>query len=456
MKKNLLLLAPLLFSFFLGKATHNQGGEITVKQTGTLEYLATIHTYTKASSFPADRDSLQICWGDGMCEWVVRDTSFIVAEDLKYNSYPASHTYSAQGTFIISMTDPNRNGGIINIPLSDNVPFHIETMIVVNDLQNSTPIITNNIADFAYVGEVYQHNPMAFDCDGDSLVYELMVPLKGINEPIPNYSLPNEFPISIDNIFIINSEFGTITWTIPQDAGLYTVAIKISEFRGDNLLSTTIRDFQITVEEDENFSPEITTNLMSDQMTLSVGDTLNIVLEGVDPDAEDLWFRAGGQPFSLNNPPSFSAPADFQTGPISANFNWVITDDHVLFSPHYLVFRLEEQGANNIGGLTKYEVVKISVNDSPTSTDDLSNDLNFTVFPNPISDGILNIKFEEDFLNQKTSVEILSLDGKVLLQKSLNIFDRNQTIDVSSIISGNYIVKITSANQGNATMIYIK
>ncbi len=455
MKKAILLTVTFLCLFFIGKATHNVGGEITVKQTGTLEYEATIHTYTIASSIPADRDSLNICWGDGVCEWVARDTSYLVGNNLKYNRYPKIHTYSSQNTYTISMTDPNRIGGILNIPISSNIPFHIETTIVVNDLQNSTPIIKNPISDLAYVGQVYQHNPIAFDCDGDSLTYEFNIPLQGIGSPIPNFSLPDQIFVSLDNILEINSENGTITWSVPQQAGLYTIAIKISEFRGDNLLSTTIRDFQISVLPDFNLSPEITTNLLAEQMTLSVGDTLNFDVTGVDPSGENLLLQCSGQPFLLNHPPTFDAPTDFQDGPITTNFDWVITDDHVLFSPHYIVFRLEERGENSVEGLTKYKVIKVSINDSPTNTDDLFENLEYKIFPNPITEGILNVKFNDDFLGEKIIWQVFSLDGKLLLENLMNIYELQQTIDLQGLIKGNYIFTVSSATNSISNIITI-
>ena len=50
------------FSFVY--ATHNRAGEITYEQIGDLTIRVTITTYTKTSSFSADRDSLEIFWGD--------------------------------------------------------------------------------------------------------------------------------------------------------------------------------------------------------------------------------------------------------------------------------------------------------------------------------------------------------------------------------------------------------
>ncbi|MBT8218631.1 MAG: hypothetical protein KJP00_02320, partial [Bacteroidia bacterium] len=59
-------------------ATHNRAGEITYVQIGPLTIRATITTYTKASSIQADQDSLELCWGDGTCQQVLRTNGPIV------------------------------------------------------------------------------------------------------------------------------------------------------------------------------------------------------------------------------------------------------------------------------------------------------------------------------------------------------------------------------------------
>ena len=129
--------------FFCGlydlKATHNRAGEITVEQIDALTIKAMITTYTKASSIQADRDSLTLCWGDGNCELLVRINGPIgnsgipngerLPNDTKVNIYMAFHVYPGIGTYKLSMTDPNRNGQILNVnpPNSDMVEFHLET-----------------------------------------------------------------------------------------------------------------------------------------------------------------------------------------------------------------------------------------------------------------------------------------------------------------------------------------
>ena len=65
MKRHVLQIRTLIFIAFLcfsekAHATHNRAGEIWIEQIGQLTIRATIITYTKASSIPADRDTLDV------------------------------------------------------------------------------------------------------------------------------------------------------------------------------------------------------------------------------------------------------------------------------------------------------------------------------------------------------------------------------------------------------------
>ncbi|MEZ5198442.1 MAG: hypothetical protein R2764_19275 [Bacteroidales bacterium] len=52
--------------------------------------------------------------------------------DIRRNVYKGQHTYVAGGIFTISVEDPNRNYGIVNIPNSVNIPFFIQSELVIN------------------------------------------------------------------------------------------------------------------------------------------------------------------------------------------------------------------------------------------------------------------------------------------------------------------------------------
>ena len=82
-------------------ATHNRAGEITIEQIGDCNDLtvrATITTYTRESSFNADRDSLTIQWGDGTFEVIGRgngpgNNGESLGNDIKKNICPLTPTF---------------------------------------------------------------------------------------------------------------------------------------------------------------------------------------------------------------------------------------------------------------------------------------------------------------------------------------------------------------------------
>ena len=209
MKKRTLLLPTLfLFAFLTNScATHNYAGVITYKQLDDNTVEASIITYTNADAIASSANSLTLCWGDGNCEIVFRvngpDNNMDGIPDgetidsfFNINIYTAQHTYAEFGEYLLSMTDPNRNGGILNVnfPNSDMVPFHVETWFKLQPLQNGetnqSPVILEPPISWAFEDQIYLYAPNAFDQDDDRIVYELTVPLQDDGTPVPNYQFP--------------------------------------------------------------------------------------------------------------------------------------------------------------------------------------------------------------------------------------------------------------------------
>jgi hypothetical protein len=251
-------------------ATHNRAGEIHIRQVGPLTVEATIITWTKSSSVNADRDTLDINWGDGSpVEPVARTNGngkgVDLPNDIKYNTYVARHTYAGPAAYRISMSDPNRIAGIVNVnpPSSDNVAFHIETIYSFQDQQfggpNTTPYLKQPPIDNACVGKVFRHNPNAFDIDKDSLSYRLITPLQSEGLPVPNYFLPSQILPGPDNSLFMDERTGDIVWGAPRLAGDYNLAFIIISWRNGAPIDTTIRDMQIFVDKCDNNPPRVET-----------------------------------------------------------------------------------------------------------------------------------------------------------------------------------------------------
>lgn len=336
-------------------ATHNRAGEITYVQTGSTTIVATITTYTKASSIPADRDSLEICWGDGKCEWVIRTNGPIggngipkgevLPNDTKKNTYTAAHTFPNLGRYIIWMTDPNRNFGICNVnaPNSDNVPFHIQTTVTLFNQQfngsNSSPVLEQPPIDIGCVGQPFKHNPNAYDPDGDSLSYELMVPLQDLNTQVPNFEWPNTI-IPLNNSLSINPVTGDILWDAPQKACEYNIAIRIIQYRNGFPIDTLIRDMQILIEACENLPPKVQT---IEEYCVVAGETLEFEVIATDPDinpVQKVELTALGGPFIVpESPAKFTVPTGPQTHPVLGIFTWNTACSHISDQYYTVVFK---------------------------------------------------------------------------------------------------------------------
>ena len=310
-------------------ATHNRAGEITFVHITGLTYGITITTYTKDSS-PADRPKLEIRWGDNSpLDSIPRISDQLLGNDIKKNVYYEEHTYPgpSPSAYIISVEDPNRNAGILNIPNSVNVVFYLQTELYINPFMgiNNSPVLLNPPIDNACVGSIYIHNPGAVDSDGDSLYYSLQQSLKEGGQFIPNYQFPQA-----SNFITINNFTGDLVWDSPISQGEYNVAILIEEFRNGFMIGSILRDMQITVVAGCLPPPNITG--VTDTCIIA-GDTLSINYSATGSYAVTL--TSTGIPYSLTSPAFFqqtTLPATLT----SANFYWESKCNHVRLNPYFI------------------------------------------------------------------------------------------------------------------------
>lgn len=344
-------------------ATHNRAGEIQIEQIGNcadLTIRATVITYTKASAFAADRDSLEINWGDGTSQWVYRvngptgpggwPNGELLPNDIKRNLYVATHAYPARATYRISMLDPNRIDNILNVnfPNSVSVTFYIETTYTFLNPQfqgcNSTPSLLQPPIDFGCVGRPFIHNPNAYDPDGDSLAYYLIQPLQNSGQPVPKYLFPDQIGSGGQNQLTLNPVTGDLRWENPLVAGEYNIAFIIISYRNGVALDTTIRDMQVLVSNCNNDPPSITAD---EQVCVIAGETLSLNILATDPNLGQLVrLSATGGPFlSPFSAVSFVAPAGPSAPPVSGLFLWPTACEEIRRLPWAIVFKAEDNDA---------------------------------------------------------------------------------------------------------------
>jgi hypothetical protein len=400
--KNLLFL--LLFSCFSNAlfATHYRAGEIRYEQIAAMQYRITVITYTKESAVVADRDSILLEFGDGTRAWVARINGMGISlgNNIQYNEYVTTHTYTAFGTYLASMQDINRSSNILNIDNGfSEVPFYLESMILVRaasfGTNNSVHLLQPPI-DIAQISQPFAHNPSAFDADGDSIVYELIAPLRSVNTPVPNYVFPNFIPAGGSNSFTLNATTGDILWTAPQTAGEYSIAMRIKEFRNGILIGNTVRDMQVLVKNGGNQTPTLSVSQPL-KIVLIAGATLPITVSANDANAgqrvqviasSGAFLQSATNPnpatFGVRTIPPYNMRAtNYLSVPNSTVFEWQTQNENIRKENYQILFK----------GLDNNEVVPGQNGTMDTLGLNTSKSIQVTIIgaaPNNLTDTIVN------------------------------------------------------------------
>lgn len=319
-------------------ATHNRAGEITYVQLSDLTYEVTITTFTYTQS-KADRPQLDCEWGDNSVSTVNRISETYLPNYYKKNVYVATHTYPGPGVYKIVMQDPNRNFGVLNIPNSVNVVFSIETILIANPSfgRNSTPVLLNPPYDKAALGQVFIHNPAAYDPDGDSLSYKLTTCTKEDGKAISNYTLP---PAS--HKFYVDSISGDLVWDAPTAIGIYNAAMEIQEWRNGIKIGVVVRDMQIEVYETDNHAP--VTSPLPD-LCVEAGSTISLDISATDADNDSLALLATSGIFTSTTCPATFTRISSSPGNVTSRLTWITCHSSVRHQPYDIIIKAEDYNA---------------------------------------------------------------------------------------------------------------
>lgn len=320
-------------------ATHNRAGEITYQQISELTYEVTITTYTATGpGWTADRPELEIYWGDNTSSILPRDEEVFLPDFYKRNVYVGTHTFPGPGIYEIVVEDPNRNLGVENIPNSVQVVFSISTTLQISaELgANSTPILTQPPVDKAAVGQVFIHNPGAFDPDGDSISYKLTTCRGENGAPIEGYTFPEA-----SNSFSIDEVSGDLVWDAPVQVGIYNAAILIEEWRQGVKIGKIIRDMQIEVYDSDDTPPEIN---ISEKLCIEAGTMLDISFDATDAEGDSIYMSANGGPFIVDEERVYFNTYE-GAGYATAIFRWNTICEDVRIQPYLVNFKARDNAS---------------------------------------------------------------------------------------------------------------
>lgn len=362
--KKALVLFLFIVSALAAKATHNRAGEITYKQVSGFTYQFTIVTFTDNSS-NADRNELMLYFGDGDSIQVTRyngpdnnsdgtPDGEIVGNNIKQNLYSGTHTYRGAGTFTASITDPNRNADVINIPNSVNVSFYIETKLVISPFLgiNNSPTMLNPPIDNACFGKKFVHNPGAWDIDGDSISYRLITCKQEGGVNISGYTIPGGVSL--------NPLTGDFVWNSPQPAGEFNFAILIEEWRNGVLIGSIIRDMQVTVVGNCNNNPPVIDPLPN--YCVDAGEVLTFSVRATDIDQDPVTLTSTGGPYLLSSSPAtFQAFFNGLNDTINGEFKWNTNCSHIRVQPYQVSFKAEDDGSGSTPVVPLVDLKTISI-----------------------------------------------------------------------------------------------
>lgn len=446
-----------LCSFSFLHATHNRAGEIVYFQTGDYTIQVWVITYTKASSVDADRDSLTLNWGDGTAETLARSNGLgmppqgeLLDNDTKKNIYIGVHTYSEWGDYTMYMTDPNRNLGVINIPNSINVRFHLETSFRLEALGglgvNTSPILLEPPVDLAFAGEPYYHTPNGFDLDGDSIAYELVTPMFGPGMDVIDYTTLSEWPLSGNMSVTFNEETGLLIWDAPQLTGDYGIAYAVKSYRDGEEIGRVLRDIQITVIAD-NEAPELTVDgLTSEIIDVFVDDIVIVEMTGEDTgeEVQDITITSTSGLYEneyFDNTATFAADVSGSMG--TATFEWVVQAEHVRDQPHQVVFKVKDDYMNSGSGASAVAVMRFRAKMVSDLEEREGREIRIQLFPNPVKETLF-VQLDSP-LKSPTFYQILNSSGQLITSGKLEA--QAKEVDVRALPSGTYFLKILDTNK---------
>jgi gliding motility-associated-like protein len=333
--KRLITILAFFYVCSLAFATHNRAGEITFKQIGAYTFELTITTFTYTLS-PADRDTLEVQWGDNTYSMAGRVDSITLPGYYRWNTYKSKHTYPGPGTYKIVVQDPNRNFGVKNIPGSVNVIFCITTSLIVDPSvgMNQSPVLLNHPIDKAALGRLFIHNPAAYDPDGDSLSYKLDTCRQENGIKIQDYTFPKT-----SNSFYIDSIKGDLVWDAPVETGIYNVAFDIQEWRDGIKIGTIIRDMQIEVVKSNNHPP-ILPPLKN--WCIEAGSKLTFAFTASDVDNDSVTLTSYGGPYTMTPDKASFAVTNKSLNTSTGQFTWQTDVNQARKQPYTVVVKASD------------------------------------------------------------------------------------------------------------------
>ncbi|MDX5320083.1 MAG: gliding motility-associated C-terminal domain-containing protein, partial [Bacteroidota bacterium] len=208
-------------------------------------------------------------------------------------------------------------------------------------INNSSPFFTEVPAPYICRNDLTSIYNTAKDKDGDSLVYELATPWAGASadEPIPVFpfqmpEIPNFEKVLYKNGYSFNNPFGNtgiaqidsrngVTELRSPTEGRFSIAIDVSEYRNNVLISKIRLDIQmIVINCPPNTTPDIKTATNQTNFTVEEGEELCFDVTGTDADNHNIKIKGAGDLFDGILGSKATLAEKSGTGTVTSQFCW--------------------------------------------------------------------------------------------------------------------------------------
>ena len=366
-----------LFYFQPAFCSHLTGGEITSRNIGGLTYEVKLINYFYGSS--GFNITTGFNYSDSSGSWTAFhtgtfDTIIDLYNNFNYCIYLDTITFPTQGFYNIYFNECCRAALPFNM---SSVSLYLHNMLFA-DSTNSSPFFLNPPIGTSQLGDTFNYNPLAYDPDGDSLVYSVDTPLV-----YPGYGDINYYLIPSDPSlpYGIDAQNGQMTF-IPTVQGVFEMMILVKEYRNGFLIGSIERENAIGVIASSNLPMSIGNSCnispINGVYNVNPNDTFKLEVSAYDPDSNIMNIAAVGEPFFRVSPPILS----MITVPlfINAQLDWNPSLTNYRNKPYFIVVRTSEPYGNEF--FEQDATYKIQVQ-NPASLLDLSKEQLCILSPNP-------------------------------------------------------------------------
>ncbi|HMJ69007.1 MAG TPA: T9SS type A sorting domain-containing protein [Cyclobacteriaceae bacterium] len=426
-------------------STHLRGGQIRVVSTDGLTCHIEMRLLTNTGSEIVAGEGL-FDFGDGTSTTTQSKLNTILPGQpgVGLVVYEFNHTYSAPGNYILSYTEPNLTGGILNMTNSIETRFYIESSVVVSLAQHySSPNFQTEPIFVCPSRRPYSFSTAAIDdsTSNDFLyTYELVAEPKLIN----GYVIPENLTIHKDN--------GVISWDTKFNgnylAGMFWVVVRINRYsKTGGYQGYVSRAMQILVEDSDS----------KIDLTSSITDSSNkvVILEGqekkikvvlsdndeVDTLYLDLYFnKIIKDNISITQYDSAAGDRKIRVAILSLK----TTHDALSDLPYPVTLRGNSTYRKDITFLYMTRNVDLpNTPPPPPVVTGLLDEKEFRIYPNPFR--------SELYIEETTSTEATFINsfGQIVMKSRLQ---KGQPVNTMGLPAGLYILQITGKDGVSNTL----